>query len=1216
MRSFRLTGAALALALLLPAATSFLAIIAVPTRCSAQETTGAVQGTVKDPSGAVVPHAKVTVSTPTLVGTKTVTTDSKGYYHFSNLPPGAYTITVEITGFETLKRENVTVDVGRIPSVDLSLAVGAASSVVEVTATSPQIDVTSVTTQTNISDDVIAYVPRGTSFQSVIQFAPAATNEPLMGSTMTNGTGAVSPGSGTNGSAYGYSIAGGADSENSYLVEGQETANLIGGYSHTSVPFDFIGEVQIKSSGIEAEHGGSLGGVVDVIMKKGSPRYHGSLFTSYQNASLNASPSAQPRYDPLGTETPTSWASPAAALPECSETVTTGCFPGYQGLTDADYQSYQPVKPRSTDVYPGFTLGGPLLPMFPSLKDKVFFFVGFNPQLNRYAESINYGPASADNAAVGLVPYSQNTDTYYTTARVDGQVTQKIRVFGSWLYQLQKQKGEHLPEPDSIQGFDFTTGTGFFNSSVSSPTANFAHTLGFTAPNLTINTGADITITPHIVSTTRFGYYFENYHDFGYPTGGDVTQFQNSGIRGTDAHGQPLPSSLQQAAGASSGPLDNLTAYNANKAIELDQDISWYKSTGFGTHNFKFGYQLNRLSNIISQVYNEPYLQVFVGDGGAATYAPQGPAGQQNCANIEANDKIPATTGCQGLYGYLNLFDYGTGGKAISYNHSFYGQDSWTIGRGVTIDAGVRVEHEFLPGEIEGYSATVVPPDPINFGWKQKIAPRIGAAWDVFRNGKMKVFGSYGVFDDQMKLNLAVSSFGGQYWNNCAYALDTSDLSAISIPFTSFDGGERYCGGPNSSANNALATTPAGLTFLENINNRAATPTCSTCNPYEEAVAPNLKPYQQHESVFGMDYQLSKTLSFEARWDRRRLDHVIEDSAIFNPAVGETFVIVNPGEGVAGKFLGFCDFLYSTDPSGCIASPGQYPPTNIIKAARSYDGVELRLNKAMSNHWFGMFSYTYSHFRGNYTGLTSSDIADGGAGGRNAPNNSRSFDEPYFSWNANGQSSSGLLPTDRPNKFKGYAYYSLNFLHRFTSDFGIFQYLYEGSPNTTYADVGYSEDAFPVDLFGRGTWASITQDPGTGAVTVGNPYTYRNPWYNQTDFNFTQAYKIAESKELNFQITATNLLNEHVVTAVNEQVDTGFGGNQYITPGGNAIFNGVAFYGAAEAPYNVQQSLNGAPINGQLSNSQAGPETINSNYGKPLYYQLPRTLRLAVHFTF
>ena len=55
------------------------------------------------------------------------------------------------------------------------------------------------TTQTNITQDVINFVPRGTSFQSVIQFAPSARNEPLMGNTMTNGSGSVSPGNGSNG---------------------------------------------------------------------------------------------------------------------------------------------------------------------------------------------------------------------------------------------------------------------------------------------------------------------------------------------------------------------------------------------------------------------------------------------------------------------------------------------------------------------------------------------------------------------------------------------------------------------------------------------------------------------------------------------------------------------------------------------------------------------------------------------------------------------------------------------------------------------------------------------------------------------------------------------------------------------------------------------------------------------------------------------------------
>ena len=69
----------------------------------AQETTGGLQGTVKDPSGAVVPHARVVVTGTTLVGSKEVLTDSSGYYRFANLPPGLYVLTVTAEGFETLQ---------------------------------------------------------------------------------------------------------------------------------------------------------------------------------------------------------------------------------------------------------------------------------------------------------------------------------------------------------------------------------------------------------------------------------------------------------------------------------------------------------------------------------------------------------------------------------------------------------------------------------------------------------------------------------------------------------------------------------------------------------------------------------------------------------------------------------------------------------------------------------------------------------------------------------------------------------------------------------------------------------------------------------------------------------------------------------------------------------------------------------------------------------
>ncbi len=1153
----------------------------------AQETTGGLVGQVKDPTGAVVPGAKVVVTAPSLVGSKSFTTDAGGNYRFSNLPPDTYTVTVTAKGFATVKREGVTIEVGHLPTLDIPMQVGGTDTVVEVSGQAPLIDTTTNTTQSNITEDVIQDVPHGRSFQSVIQFAPSARNEPLEGNnTTSNGTGGNAPGSTTNGSDHGFSVAGASDAENSYLVEGQETANLIGGYSKTNVPFDFIQEVQIKNSGVEAEHGGALGGVVNVVMKKGTNQYHGSVFTQFENDAMDGSPQAYLRYDPLGGQT----AAPQAP----------------NGLLDPAAQTVQPVRNHTSDVFPGFTFGGPIL------KDRIFGFVGFNPEWNDQERKVNYGPT------LGTIPFSRNQQTFYTTARIDASVTQKIRVFASWLYQYQRETGVNLPSSDSTTGF-YNVSTGCFAGDTSQTCvggvapSTYAHSIGYTAPNNTTNLGADITVTPHIVATTRFGYYFENYHDFGYPRNGTLFGWQTSGIPGspgaTDTSGNPLPASLQEATGffnaANSGTF---TTRNLNSAIQYDADVAWFKSGWKGTHNFKFGYQLNRLHNDILQSYNEPYVQLFVGT--ASPYQPISPNGIQVCAT-----QLNTAFGCQGTYGTAVVFDFGTGGNVTSFNHGLFAQDSWTIGRGITINAGIRFDKEYLPNSSQSGLST----HAIDFSWTDKVAPRIGAAWDVFQNGKVKIFGSYGNFFDIMKLNVAISSFGGQYWNNCAYGLDTSDLSTI-VPALNSAG--RYCvGGNTTGANWAGGNTPAGLTFIENINNRLFPTSCSTCSLTSTGVTPGLKPFEQHETVFGVDYQLKKNLAFEARWDRRRLDHAIEDSSILattGPSAGsETFVVGNPGQGVERTFDSFYNFLYAQAPPAC--SGDGCPIQHMIPAARSYDGVEFRLTKATSDHWFGMFSYTYSKLRGNYSGLTSSDISDGGAGGRSSPNNSRAFDEPYFQWNSLGGSSSGLLPTDRPNTFKGYAYYELSWLKKMTTDFGIFQYLYSGSPITSYADVGLGGGAWSVQAWDRGKYVSASQDPTTGLITLGNPTTQRTPWYTQSDFNLTQNYKVSEAKILSFSATIANLWNQRSVTAYGAQLDTYSGPNQFVAPPSSNcgalgvpycfLLDGDSFYAAAERPYSVSNGLNSFLGQGQ-------PVALNSEYHKPVYYQLSRTIRLQVKFTF
>ena len=1170
------------------------ALLLLVASAPAQETTGGLEGTVTDPSGAVVPGAHISLTGTTLVGTKEGSTDSSGYYRFANLPPGTYTVKVTAKGFETLE-QSLEIEVGHIPTLKLQLQIGSTTSTVEVTGAAPVIDVTSDQNITNVTSAELDNMPHGVSFQSVIQFAPMARNEPLGGfrsalGMASGGTGGSTPGSTGNGLNFGYSIGGAADSESSYLVEGQDTEQLSGGYSKANVPFEFIDQVEMKTSGIEAEYGGALGGVVNVVMKKGSNGYHGALFTTFEPQWLDANNNGvYLRY------------SQEAGAPACP---LTGGKPTMATCFDPPSELYNPKRDTFDNVQPGFTLGGPII------KDRIWFFAGFAPEYNKLDKRVDFTNSPA-NPGAGVELFTQNVWTYYTTARLDAAVTQKIRLYASWLYQYARENGDSLPVSDP-EGEP-----GFVNTSIFSPLSAFAPTLGWSAPNSTYNFGADITLTPRIVATTRFGYFFENYHDFGWQTTTPNLQWNSAGAVGLkDNKGNALPANLQMGGNATTAPyVSTFTPFNSNKHDQFNQDVAFFWS-GWGSHNFKVGYQLNRLENTISQNGNVPLA--FVTAGGGLPYSPSTATGVTNCKALKTEWGV-----CAGQYGYLTVQDFATvlSAPAVDWNHALYAQDSWTVGHGLTFNLGLRVEKESLPAP----GGVNVP--GINFSWTDKVAPRLGVAWDPTRTGKMKLFFSYGVVNDVMKLLVAQTSFGAQAYEDCTYALGPDGTPAgfsVSDIDLVFKNGRACPSGPATlGANFANGTTPPGLTdagtgisLIENVNFRPAEP-----------VAPGVKPYRQHEYVVGWDYEISKDLAFEARYDRRRLDHVIEDASLADPSVGELYTIVNPGEGVDKTLDGYASFLqslgqaflvpgYSFNSSGTFGTCPTCPPNP--KPVRDYDGIEMRLTKNMSHNWTGMFSYTWSSLWGNYTGLTTTDQNDGDAPGRDSPDTSRAFDEPFFYYGANGKSNNGPLPTDRPNTFKGNAYYQLPWKGMKTT-FGIFQYAYQGTPMSSYTDLAAAFFGIPYEstyLFGRGQWAPITQD-AFGNMTFGTPYARRTPWYTQTDFNAGHQFDVAEGKSLRFDISIFNLWNQHSVVQYYEGFNS-INSETPLSPNGVTLSDGALLYQTLEEGYNPQAWVS-APGSAKACNGVACtlPLTVKSSqYGQPVQYQLLRNMRLGLTFTF
>ena len=97
----------------------------------------------------------------------------------------------------------------------------------------------------------------------------------------------------------------------------------------------------------------------------------------------------------------------------------------------------------------------------------------------------------------------------------------------------------------------------------------------------------------------------------------------------------------------------------------------------------------------------------------------------------------------------------------------------------LSLNIGVRLENEFLPPYSKEFNGRAVA-NPITFNWGDKIAPRIGGAWDIIGDGKWKLSGAFGIYYDVMKYNLAQGSFGGDYWWSHVYKLDNPAASPVS----------------------------------------------------------------------------------------------------------------------------------------------------------------------------------------------------------------------------------------------------------------------------------------------------------------------------------------------------------------------------------------------------------------------------------------------------
>jgi outer membrane receptor protein involved in Fe transport len=250
--------------------------------------TGAITGTLTDPSGAAVAQADVVATnTDTGVATTTVTNDT-GAYHFPSLIPGTYTVALKKSNFQSVERQSIAITAGTIVRFDATMKVGSVSTAVDVSSEAPILQTDSAEVSQTLQTHQVQELP--TFGRNVTRLALLAP-----GVSMPSGQLDVHPENA--GEDFNVNVNGASPNNNSHLLDGVENTEGIQGYSMLVTSQDSVSEVKLTTSNYDAEYGRVGGGVWQITTKSGTNKLHGSAFEYYRTSGFNA---ANPFTEPDG----------------------------------------------------------------------------------------------------------------------------------------------------------------------------------------------------------------------------------------------------------------------------------------------------------------------------------------------------------------------------------------------------------------------------------------------------------------------------------------------------------------------------------------------------------------------------------------------------------------------------------------------------------------------------------------------------------------------------------------------------------------------------------------------------------------------------------------------------------------------------------------------------------------------------------------------------
>src|SRR6202162_3885052 len=688
-------------------AASFVALllihgVAMHVDVQAQVAGGTITGTVVDSSGRLIPNASVSITNVATGINRTVTTNEDGLYIAPNLLPASYELTFTAPGFRTDVRSGIELTVGATVSLNMTMQVGGSKETVQVQTEAPDVQLATSDISAVVNATTVRELPlNGRSWTDL------ATLQPGVNRIQTQPDFSAGTDRGNRGFGQQLTISGARPQQNNYRLDGVSLNDYANGAPGSvlggSLGVDAIEEFSVITSNYEADYGKTSGGVVNAITRSGTNQIHGSAYEFLRNSKLDAK-----NYFDVGNIPPFKRNQFGGTLGGPIVKNHTFFFVDFEGIRQSKGITTVATVPSAaarsgtlcSSPDPGSTCTPTPVTVDPAAQAYFTFY-----------HLPNNGAVAGSNGDLGIFTFAgqQIVNENFLTARVDHKFSQNDNLFGTYLY----DKTPYL-SPDGLDNVEFSTLTArqfvaLEETHIFSP--RFANSIRIGGNHEGVNNNLSLKAINPDASRTDLG------------VGG-------SAFAGRDATQVLIGGGVSDFSGGVGGSPTYLYHWNSIQAY----DDAFYTK---GTHSIRFGGAFERMLLNVSADTDPNGIWRFADLQGFLTNNP-----------TKFQGGIASTLSPRNLR--QNIF-------------GLYLQDDWRWKPNLTLNLGLRYEMSTVPSETSGKIANlrnIMDALPVcgtlraggcsatgsffNNPTLHNFEPRVGFAWDPFRNGKTAVRGGIG----------------------------------------------------------------------------------------------------------------------------------------------------------------------------------------------------------------------------------------------------------------------------------------------------------------------------------------------------------------------------------------------------------------------------------------------------------------------------------------